>query len=102
MTKYEIAKLLAEELGLNKVQALEAVQKVFDCVASSLSTGDRVEIRNFGTFIPRVHRSRPGLNPRRPTQRIIIPARVAIKFKPGKELKANLTKLAPQLITQTA
>jgi nucleoid DNA-binding protein len=96
MTKHGIAKILQDEQGLSQAASIEAVQRVFDCVATTLSTGRKVEIRNFGTFEPRLHKSRRARNPLT-GEGVTVPARMAIKFKPGKELKGKLESLTPAI-----
>lgn len=96
MTKYGIAKVLQDELGLNQAVSLEAVQKVFECMSATLATGRKVEIRNFGTLEPRLHQSRRARNPLTGTP-VTVPARMAVKFKPGKELKGKLSSLTPSI-----
>jgi nucleoid DNA-binding protein len=68
----------------------DIVQKTLDSIASALSEGRNVELRNFGVFEVQVRKSRIGRNPNKPEKDVVIPERAVIKFKAGKELKANL------------
>jgi nucleoid DNA-binding protein len=71
----------------------EIVQKTLDQIAKALSSGRNVELRNFGVFEVQVRKSRIGRNPNKPEKDVVIPERSVIKFKAGKELKANLKDL---------
>ncbi|NDV61406.1 integration host factor subunit beta [Puniceicoccales bacterium CK1056] len=71
----------------------EIVQKTLDEISKALSNGKNVELRNFGVFEVQVRKSRIGRNPNKPEKDVIIPERAVIKFKAGKELKANLKDL---------
>ena len=53
----------------------------------------RIELRNFGVFEIQVRKARIGRNPNKPEKNVVIPTRAVVKFKAGKELKANLTDL---------
>jgi nucleoid DNA-binding protein len=55
-----------------------------------LSDGRNVELRNFGVFEVQIRKSRIGRNPNKPETDVVIPKRAVIKFKAGKELKAQL------------
>ena|SRR5210317_1451741 len=74
----------------------EIVQLTLDEISHALSSGKNVELRNFGVFEVQVRKSRIGRNPNRPEKDVIIPERSVIKFKAGKELKANLKDLDNQ------
>ena len=71
----------------------EIVQLNLDEIASALSEGRNVELRNFGVFEVQVRKARIGRNPNKPETDVVIPERSVIKFKAGKELRANLKDL---------
>lgn len=71
----------------------DIVQKTLDEIAEALSAGKNVELRNFGVFEVQIRKSRIGRNPNKPEKDVVIPERAVIKFKAGKELKANLKDL---------
>ena len=68
----------------------EIVQLTLDAIARALSSGQNVELRNFGVFQIQVRKARIGRNPNKPETDVIIPTRAVVKFKAGKELKAHL------------
>ena len=50
MTKKEITKAIADDLGLPVLTVLEAVQQVFDGIIDTLVAEGRIELRNFGVL----------------------------------------------------
>ena len=93
MNKRDLVARVSEETGLTQVQVADVVAKTFDAIVERLSSGEGVELRNFGVFTVRQRRPRLGRNPSDPTQEIAIPARAVVKFKPGKEMSAVVMKL---------
>lgn len=79
-----------EKTGFPQKEVRETVQLTLDAIASALSEGRNVELRNFGVFEVQIRKSRIGRNPNKPEKDVIIPTRAVIKFKAGKELKAQL------------
>jgi nucleoid DNA-binding protein len=74
----------------------DVVQKTLDYIAESLAKGDKVELRNFGVFEIKIRKARVGRNPNAPETDVPIPARAMVKFKAGKEMRAEVLKLTPQ------
>ena len=93
MTKRDIVVRISEETDLQQQKVLEVVQKTLDYIAEALARGKKVELRNFGVFEVQVRKSRIGRNPNKPEKDVVIPTRAVIKFKAGKELKAELKDL---------
>ena len=62
------------------------VEAIFDSVVRSLRTGDKIEIRGFGSFRTRQREARVGRNPKTGA-RVEVPAKRIPFFKPSKELK---------------
>lgn len=67
------------------------VDAVFDFLKNSVASGDRVELRGFGIFQPRIHMTKIGFNPKT-GQRIAIPAGKTVKFRPGKQLVQEINE----------
>jgi len=86
---------ISNESGLVQQQVLDVVQKTLDYIAESLSKGDKVELRNFGVFEVKTRKARVGRNPNAPETDVPIPERCVVKFKPGKEMRAEVIKIAP-------
>ena len=85
-----------ERQKLGQQQILDVVQKALDYIVEALAKGDKVELRNFGVFEVKVRKARIGRNPTAPTTDVPIPERSVVKFKAGKEMRAQVLKLPPE------
>jgi nucleoid DNA-binding protein len=95
LTKRDLVIRISEETGLIQQQVLDVVQKTLDYIAEALAKGDKVELRNFGVFEVKVRKARIGRNPNAPETDVPIPERSVVKFKPGKEMRAEVLKIQP-------
>ncbi len=86
MTKAELVDEVAKGSDLSKKDAEVIVQIVLDSIVDSLKSGDKVELRGFGSFRLRERASRHGRNPKT-GEKVLVPAKKVPYFKPGKELK---------------
>jgi len=100
LTKRDLVTRISNESGLVQQQVLDVVQKTLDYIAEALSKGDKVELRNFGVFEVKIRKARIGRNPNAPETDVPIPERSVVKFKPGKEMRAEVLKIAPQVPPQ--
>ncbi len=90
MNKNDLINKVAEQTGLKKKDAEQAVNSVFAAIEEALAAGEKVQVIGFGTFETRKRAARSGRNPQ--TGEIIeIPESVVPAFKPGNRLK-ELTK----------
>jgi integration host factor subunit beta len=92
LTKKEIAKAIAEDVGVSGAMALEIVQRVFDGIIEVLVSEGRIELRNFGVFVVRKRRARQARNPRT-GERVSVPERLVVSFKPGLEMEEKVRKI---------
>ena len=94
MTKAEIVAGISEETGLEKSEALCAVEAFMQSIKKSLSEGQNVYLRGFGSFVVKERAQKTGRNISKNTT-IIIPAHNIPSFKPAKvfveEVKNNVT-----------
>lgn len=86
VTKAELAVSLHEELGLNKRESKEFVEKFFEMMKRSLEEGQAVKLSGFGNFGLRDKPARPGRNPKT-GEEIPITARRVVTFKASQKLK---------------
>ena len=93
LTKRDIVLDIYQKTNYPQKEVKEVVQLTLDAIARALSTGQNVELRNFGVFEIQVRKARIGRNPNRPEKDVVIPTRAVVKFKAGKELRANLKDL---------
>lgn len=92
MTKKEIVKTISEEIGLTQLKTKEIVQKTFDAIVEALVTEGRIELRNFGVFEVKPRAARKARNPRT-GEKVLVPAKYVVTFKPGKEMEEKVGRL---------
>ena len=86
MTKDALVAELERRGNLARREARAVVDACFRSMVEALYADGRVELRNFGAFSNRNHRSYVGRNPR--TRREVrVPAKKIPFFKPGKSLR---------------
>ena len=93
LTKRDLVIRISEETGLTQTQVFDVIQKTLDQIVESLAGGGKVELRNFGVFEVKVRKARVGRNPNKPETDVPIPARSMVKFKAGKDMRAEVLKL---------
>ncbi len=93
LTKRDIVLSIYDKTGFPQKEVRDVVQQTLDTIATALAQGRNVELRNFGVFEVQKRKSRIGRNPNKPETDVIIPDRAVIKFKAGKELKAELKSI---------
>lgn len=86
MTKAELVDGVSRNSGLSKKDAEVIVQTVLDSIIDSLQSGEKVELRGFGSFRLRERAPRQGRNPKT-GEKVQVPAKRVPYFKPGKELR---------------
>lgn len=92
VTKKDMAKAIADEMGLTQVQAKEIVQRVFEGITETLLNEGRIELRNFGVFEVKQRRPRRARNPRT-GEAVDVPAKLVVTFKPGREMEERVGQL---------
>ena len=87
MTKSELIEILARRQGHLKADAVDmAVKTLLEMMSNSLTEGDRIEIRGFGSFSLHFRPPRLGRNPKTGDS-VALPGKYVPHFKPGKELR---------------
>ncbi len=102
LTKRDIVLSIYDKTGFPQKEVREVVQLTLDTIADALAQGRNVELRNFGVFEIQIRKSRIGRNPNKPEKDVVIPTRAVIKFKAGKELKAELRDLDIDRLQQSS
>ena len=85
MNKTELIDKVAKESDLSTSAAEQVVNSVFSAIAEAMKSGDKVTLVGFGTFSTSERAAREGRNPQS-GEKIAIPAKKAVKFKPGTKL----------------
>ena len=94
MTKAEIVAKISEKTGIEKVAVQTAVEAFMNSVKQSVSDGQSVYLRGFGSFIPKKRAEKTGRNISKNTT-IIIPAHYIPAFKPAKIFADKVKKNVP-------
>lgn len=92
MTKSELIELLVKkqaQLGYRDVEL--AVKTMLEHMGQTLATGERIEIRGFGSFSLHYRPPRVGRNPKSGDP-VSLPAKYVPHFKPGKELRERVNE----------
>src|SRR3954452_6493207 len=99
VTKKEIVKQIADRIGETQLKTKEIVQQTFDAIVETLLEDGRIELRNFGVFEVKQRKARKARNPRT-GQRVDVPPKNVVTFKPGKEME-ELVRLLPNVPEMT-
>lgn len=94
MTKKEIVKKISEEINLTQLKTKEIVQRTLDAIIQTLVAEGRIELRNFGVFEVKQRAPRKARNPRT-GDKVFVPAKNVVTFKPGKEMEELVRKMDP-------
>jgi integration host factor beta subunit len=93
MTKSELVEIISETNSiLTRKESELVVNIVFDSIADALKSGEKVEIRGFGSFTIREREAREARNPKS-GELVTIPAKRTPFFKTGKDLKERVNTL---------
>jgi integration host factor subunit beta len=103
MTKADLIEEVSRVVEMTRKDSEVIVEAIFDSIVRSLRSGDKIEIRGFGSFRTRQRQSRVGRNPKTGT-RVEVPSKRIPYFKPSKELRdlVNNTHSATAGSTDTA
>ena len=93
LTKADMVEHLFNELGLNKQEAKELIDILFEEIRLALESNQPVKLSGFGNFDLRDKRQRPGRNPKT-GEEIPITARRVVTFKAGQKLRQRVDAYA--------
>jgi integration host factor subunit beta len=82
-------------------QAEKLVTTILDEIVSAIARGDRVELRGFGVFTPKVRTPRLGRNPKTGTD-VPVPKKIVPYFKAGKEIRQRLNLTSEESAAEAA
>jgi len=86
MTKADLVEEVSKVTELTRKDSEVIVDTLFESVIKALRTGDKLEVRGFGSFRVRQRNARVGRNPKT-GDKVEVPAKKVPYFKPSKELK---------------
>jgi integration host factor subunit beta len=87
ITKKKLIQNISQVRGLHPNDVRNVIQAFLDAMTDTLSQGDRLEFRDFGVFEIVERKQKIGRNPKNAGIPIVIPARKAVKFTPGKKMR---------------
>jgi len=91
MIKADLINKLSKDMDITKQEAENGVNIFFDTLKEAIKRGEEIELRGFGSFRIRKRDPRSGRNPRT-GERVKVPAKKVIYFKPSKILKQMINK----------
>ena len=98
MTKSQLIQRIADGQSLLAPRDVELeVKMMLEHMTACLAAGGRIEVRGFGSFSLHFRPARAARNPRTGTP-IVLPARYAPYFRPGKALRERVDRLSPEVI----
>jgi integration host factor subunit beta len=89
MTKADLVDKVTALGDLTRRDSEVIVDTLFDSVIGALKSGDKIEIRGFGSFRTRQRNARTGRNPKTGAK-VDVPAKRVPFFKPSKELRDSV------------
>ena len=92
ITISELINILCDKFadsGLLKSDVTLSVKELVNTMSSAIASGDRIEIRGFGSFTLRERKPRMGRNPKT-GESVALGIKYAPHFKPGKDLKERV------------
>jgi len=89
MTKADLVEQVAKQADIPRKQADQVVQVILESITSALQSGEKVELRGFGSFRIRQRGERIGRNPKTGAK-VQVPPKKIPYFKPGKHLRETL------------
>lgn len=90
MTKKKLINSISQDKGIHPNDVRHVIQAFLDKMTECLTNGERLEFRDFGVFEVVERKQKIGRNPKNASVPIVIPARLAVKFTPGKKMKSMI------------
>ena len=93
MRKADLVNQISEKTGIPKVDVLVTLESMFKEIKDSLSKGENIYIRGFGSFITKKRAAKIGRNIKKNVA-VNIPEHLIPAFKPAKEFVAEIKKVS--------
>jgi integration host factor subunit beta len=95
MTKSELIEILSQrQVHLKADDVVLAVKSLLEMMGGALATGERIEVRGFGSFSLHFRPPRTGRNPKT-GDAVALAGKHVPHFKPGKELRERVSSVTP-------
>ncbi len=82
VTKKELIDRICDQLEAPRTVVKSSIQAFLEAIVEELARGNRLEFRDFGVFETKLRAARKAQNPKT-LERVEVPPRRAVKFKPG-------------------
>jgi integration host factor subunit beta len=89
ITKKELVNRIADSTRQTKVVVKDIIQRFLDEIIAELSSGNRLEFREFGVFEVKDRAARRAQNPRT-LEKVSVPAKRVVKFKVGRMMREKI------------
>lgn len=89
LTKAQIVDSVQEQFGLPRKQCVDIVEKLLECIKSTLENGEDVMISGFGKFCVNEKKQRKGRNPAT-GEDLILSSRRVVTFKCSQRLREKI------------
>lgn len=93
ITKKKLIHSISSEKNVHVNDVRQVIQSFLDKMTDRLAEGERLEFRDFGVFEVVVRKQKIGRNPKNADIPIVIPARYAVKFTPGKNMRKRIESI---------
>jgi DNA-binding protein HU-beta len=97
MRKVDLINCIADKTGVPKVDVLVTIESFFKEIKTTMSNGENIYIRGFGTFVVKKRAAKIGRNIKKNLS-VHIPEHYVPSFKPSKEFTSELKHLNPSKI----
>ena len=84
---------LAEESGIDKALCSSLTNELIDIIATNLVEDEMISIPSFGSFELRKRKERIMSHPSSPKQRLLVPPKLVVNFKPSLILKNKINNI---------
>ena len=91
MTKLDIIKKISAKTGIETVDVRETIETLFYIIGESMSNGENVYVRGFGSFVNKKRKEKVARNIKQNTA-ITVAAHYKPSFKPSKKLTERVKK----------
>ena len=91
MNKSELIETLAVKNGLSLKKAEEVINVIFGAMTDAMKSGERIEIRGFGSFVVNDYKPYTGRNPKTGEAISVKPKKLPF-FKVGKDLRERIAE----------
>lgn len=102
VTKADLVKTIAAEFGYSKTEARASVDAFFEALTDAIVEGHRIEARGFGAFTVKQANAKAGARNPKTGEKVYVPARRKVAFKPGRILREALSKPSDESAQQPA